>query len=47
MRFAPEGAINFVVLTLVSEAARKFDPWIMREAYSEVYDMALRQRLAS
>jgi len=46
-RFASDPGALAEALALVPEAARKFDPRIMREAYSELYDMALRQRLAS
>lgn len=46
-RFASEPGLRSEALARVPEAARKFDPGIMRAAYSEVYDMALRQRLAS
>ncbi len=46
-RFATEAATYEQALARVPEAAVKFDPRLMRAAYSEVYDMALRQRLAS
>ncbi|EYD74798.1 hypothetical protein Rumeso_03661 [Rubellimicrobium mesophilum DSM 19309] len=46
-RFAAEPGAYAEALARVPEAAAKFDPRLMRAAYSEVYDMALRQRLAS
>lgn len=46
-RYASEPETHAEALALVPEVARKFDPRIMRAAYSEIYDMALRQRLAS
>lgn len=46
-RFATDPQARAEALAAVPEAARKFDPRIMREAYSEVYDMALGQRAAS
>jgi glycosyltransferase involved in cell wall biosynthesis len=46
-RFASEPDLYEEALARVPEAAAKFDPRLMRAAYSEVYDMALRHRLAS
>ena len=46
-RFASDPRAQAEALAAVPEAARKFDPRIMREAYSGLYDLALRQGLAS
>jgi glycosyltransferase involved in cell wall biosynthesis len=46
-RFASSPGALAEAQALVEEAARKFDPRAMREAYSEIYDLSLRHRLAS
>ena len=45
--YATEPETYAQALARVPDTVAKFDPRLMREAYSEVYDMALRQRLAS